>query len=133
MTVNKGRSKTRRSRAARPTTRTIVDVIHSAEKERRMISERTRSALASRKLQGTKLGNPTSAGQAAAAGREIQTRAADQFAKSIRPMIASLRKAGVTSLRGLATALNNRGVRTARGGDWQVSSVRNVMARASAS
>ena len=41
-----------------------------AEKERRQISERTRAALASRKLQGTKLGNPTSAGQAAAAGRE---------------------------------------------------------------
>ena len=32
-----------------------------AEKERRQISDRTRSALASRKLQGTKLGNPTSA------------------------------------------------------------------------
>ena len=43
-----------------------------AEKERRQISERTRAALASRKLQGTKLGNPTSAGQAAAAGREVQ-------------------------------------------------------------
>src|SRR6266850_7312776 len=38
-----------------------------AEKERRQISERTRAALASRKLQGTKLGNPTSAGRAAAA------------------------------------------------------------------
>ena len=33
------------------------------KKERRQISERTRSALASRSLQGTKLGNPTSAGQ----------------------------------------------------------------------
>ena len=35
-----------------------------AEKERRQISERNRAALASRKLQGTKLGNPTNAGQA---------------------------------------------------------------------
>ena len=45
-------------------------------------------------------------------------------------MIASLQKAGVTSLRGIAIALNNRGVRTARGGEWQVSNVRNVLARA---
>src|SRR3954467_12998072 len=46
-----------------------------AEKERRQISERTKSPLASRKLQGTKLGNPTSAGEAAATGRGVQTRA----------------------------------------------------------
>ena len=100
-----------------------------AEKERRMISERTRGALASRKLQGAKLGNPTSAGRAAAAGRDVQIRAADQFAETIRPIIASLHKAGVTSLRGIAIALNNRGVRTSRGGEWQVSNVRNVLAR----
>jgi DNA invertase Pin-like site-specific DNA recombinase len=61
-----------------------------AEKERRQISERTRSALASRKLQGTKLGNPTSAGQAAATGRDVPTRAADQFAASVLPIISSL-------------------------------------------
>jgi DNA invertase Pin-like site-specific DNA recombinase len=100
-----------------------------AEKERRQISERTKSALASRKLQGTKLGNPTSAGQAAAEGRYVQIRAADQFADSIRPMIASLKKAGITSLRGIASALNNRGIRTARGGEWQVSNIRNILAR----
>jgi DNA invertase Pin-like site-specific DNA recombinase len=101
-----------------------------AEKERRQISERTRSALASRKLQGTKLGNPTSAGQAAAAGRDAQTRTADRFAAAIMPTIASLQKSGVTSLRGIAVALNSRGVRTARGGDWEVSNIRNVLARA---
>ena len=100
-----------------------------AEKERRQISERTRAALASRKLQGTKLGNPISASQAAAAGRGVQTRAAQQFAETVLPIIASLQKAGVTSLRGIAIALNDRGVRTARGGRWQVSNVRNVLAR----
>ncbi|WP_342633878.1 recombinase family protein [Mesorhizobium kowhaii] len=35
------------------------------------------------------------------------------------------------SLRGLAIALNNRGVRTARNGQWQVSNVRNILARSS--
>jgi DNA invertase Pin-like site-specific DNA recombinase len=100
-----------------------------AEKERRQISERTKSALASRKLQGTKLGNPTNAGQAAAVGRSVQTLAADRFSASILPIIATLQKSGVTSLRGIAIALNNRSVRTARGGEWQVSNVRNILAR----
>ena len=51
----------------------------------------------------------------------------DQFAETVLPIIASLQKAGVTSLRGIAIALNNRGVRTARGGEWQVSNVRNLL------
>jgi DNA invertase Pin-like site-specific DNA recombinase len=100
-----------------------------AEKERRQISERTRSALASRKLQGKKLGNPTNAGRAAAAGREVQVKSADRFAESVLPMILSLQRSGVTSLRGIVIALNGRGVRTARGGEWQVSNVRNVLGR----
>ena len=99
------------------------------EKERRMISERTRGALASRKLLGAKLGNPTNAGQAAAAGRDVQAKSADRFAETVMPMIAALQKSGVISLRSIAIALNNRGVRTARGGGWQVSNVRNVLAR----
>jgi hypothetical protein len=48
------------------------------------------------------------------------------------PFIASLQKSGVTSLRGMAIALDNRGIRTARGDEWQVSNVRNVLARAMA-
>jgi DNA invertase Pin-like site-specific DNA recombinase len=103
-----------------------------AEKERRQISERTRAALAARKERGTKLGNPRNAGDAAAVGRKAQIEAAGQFAASVLPVIASLRKAGVTSFRGIAAALNCRGVRTARGGRWQVSNVRNLLARASA-
>jgi DNA invertase Pin-like site-specific DNA recombinase len=101
-----------------------------AEKERRQISERTRAALAARKERGTKLGNPRNAGDAAAAGREAQVTAADQFAATVLPVLASLQKAGLTSYRGIAAALNWRGVRTARGGRWQVSNVRNLLARA---
>ena len=40
-----------------------------AEKERRLIAERTRSALAQRKAQGARLGNPRNAKEAAALGR----------------------------------------------------------------
>jgi hypothetical protein len=42
-----------------------------AEKERRLISERTKAALASRKTTGMKLGNPTNTAQAAAKGRQV--------------------------------------------------------------
>lgn len=56
---------------------------------------------------------------------------ADRFAASILPVIEQLQCAGISSYRGIAEALNNRGVRTARGGRWQVSNVRNIIARGS--
>ncbi|PAP95447.1 recombinase family protein [Mesorhizobium wenxiniae] len=102
-----------------------------AEKERRMISERTKAALASRKTTGMKLGNPSNAADAAANGRKISVDEADRFAQTVLPIIASIQRSGIASLRGLAIALNNRGVRTARGGRWQVSNVRNILARQS--
>jgi len=100
-----------------------------AEKERRQISERTRAALAGRKERGAKLGNPRNGRSAAQAGRQAQIVNAEQFAAGVLPIIAKLREAGVTSYRGIAVALNGRGVRTARGGHWQVSNVRNLLAR----
>jgi DNA invertase Pin-like site-specific DNA recombinase len=101
-----------------------------AEKERRQISERTRAALAARKERGTKLGNSRNAADAALSGRQVQIVAADQFAATVLPIISNLQKAGVTSYRGIAAALNGRRIRTARGGRWQVSNVRNLLARA---
>jgi DNA invertase Pin-like site-specific DNA recombinase len=100
-----------------------------AEKERRLISDRTRAALSSRKTQGAKLGNPRNTAEAAAKGRLISIRGAERFAESIMPIVQAIQRSGVTSLRGLAIALNNRSVRTARGGQWQVSNVRNLLAR----
>jgi DNA invertase Pin-like site-specific DNA recombinase len=101
-----------------------------AEKERRQISERTRAALAARKQRGTKLGNPINPSEAAAAGRQAQVVAAEEFAATVLPTIALLQKAGVTGYRGMAAALNGCGVWTARGGRWQVSNVRNLITRA---
>ncbi len=100
-----------------------------AEKERRLISERTKAALASRKTNGAKLGNKTNSAEAAAKGRAVSISEADRFAETVLPIIASIQRSGITTLRGLAIALNNRGVRTARNGHWQVSNVRNILAR----
>jgi Resolvase, N terminal domain len=101
-----------------------------AEKERRLIGERTRSALAARKAQGAKLGNPRNAPMAAAAGRAVQIADADKFAANVLPIVNSVRASGINDLRGIAQALNDRGVRTARGGRWHVSNVKNVIDRA---
>jgi DNA invertase Pin-like site-specific DNA recombinase len=100
-----------------------------AEKERRLIGERTKAALAFRKAQGIKLGNPINAAAAANKGRLMSIYEADRFASSLLPALRSIKQSGVTNYRGIALALNNRGVRTVRGGRWQVSNVRNVLAR----
>lgn len=51
-----------------------------AEKERRLISERTKAALAVRKSTGTKLGNPVNIRQAGEAGRAALAAGADTHA-----------------------------------------------------
>jgi DNA invertase Pin-like site-specific DNA recombinase len=103
-----------------------------AEKERRLIGERTKSALAARKAQGARLGNPRNAREAAALGRRVQVADAHAFAANVLPIVESLRASGIRDLRRLAAALNDRGVRTARGARWHVSNVKNLIDRTSA-
>jgi DNA invertase Pin-like site-specific DNA recombinase len=103
-----------------------------AEKERRLIAERTKAALGARKAQGTRLGNRTNPSQAAALGRQAQIAEAERFAANILPVIAAIQSSGIATLAGIAEALNNRGLRSARGGKWHVSAVRNLLARADA-
>jgi len=45
------------------------------------------------------------------------------------PIVASIRASGAITLAGIAVALNARGIRTARGGRWHVSTVQNLLAR----
>jgi len=100
-----------------------------AQKERAMIAERTRAALAQKKARGALLGNRTNLAQAQAKGTTATRKAADGFAANVLPIIHQLRAAGVTSLRTMTAALNARGVKTARGGEWHVTTVRNLLLR----
>ncbi len=102
-----------------------------AEKERRMISERTRAALAARKRQGARLGNPTNLDEAGRAGAVATAMEARRFAENVAPVIRQVQGSGVTSLRGIAAVLDARGIRTARGGRWAATQVRAVLARCS--
>ena len=108
-----------------------------AEEERRKISERTRAALQAAKQRGTKLGGWR--GHApieglhligSAAASQARTRKATQVAFSMATQIEDLREEGITSLNGLAEALNARGTPTPRGtGKWTATSIRRVLAR----
>jgi hypothetical protein len=55
---------------------------------------------------------------------------ADRHAANVLPIIREAQKAGATTLRQIAEALNARGVATARGGQWYAQSVANILERA---
>jgi len=88
-----------------------------AEHEREMISERTKAALRAAKAPGTRLGNPQLA-KAAKRGTAAVKENAKQFAANVLPIIEEIGRAGFTSHNAIAAKLNERNVRTARGGTW---------------
>jgi hypothetical protein len=105
-----------------------------AQKERELISERTRAALAAAKARGVTLGGDggyrsrTAPDTAAAA--LVQARTADQAAHRLLLEVETLRGSGVTACQGLARALTERGVPTPRGGgNWTHTTVAGVLAR----
>ena len=51
------------------------------------------------------------------------------FVANVMPVIDGVRAAGVVTLKGIADALNARGVRTFRGGRWGPTLVRRILLR----
>jgi DNA invertase Pin-like site-specific DNA recombinase len=106
-----------------------------AQAEREAISRRTKEALAVAKARGVKLGNPNGAealrraGKGGAPLRAAVSRNTKSHARDLAPVLADLKAQGITSLRGIAEALNDRGMLTRRGGRWWVSNVRNLLVR----
>jgi DNA invertase Pin-like site-specific DNA recombinase len=110
-----------------------------AEQEREALSQRTRDALAAKKAQGVKLGNPrpetltfndrkTARAAAKKAGAAVRKQA-DEFAALILPLLDG-ELAGLSN-NAAAGVLNSRGVKAARGGRWTARSVLNLKARIS--
>jgi DNA invertase Pin-like site-specific DNA recombinase len=100
-----------------------------AEHEREMISQRTRAALAAAKSRGVRLGNRSNIKVAQDRSRAARMAQADQFASNILPVVLQIRAAGVKTLNGIAEALNARGLRTPRGGEWQAVQVKRIIER----
>jgi Recombinase len=93
------------------------------------VTTRTRQALAAAKERGVTLCSPKLHEVRKTAVASIQAEA-DKHAANVLPIIREAQKAGATTLREIAEALNARGVATARGGQWYAMSVKNMLDRA---
>ena len=101
-----------------------------AEKERRLISERTKAALAIRKASGSKLGNPINIREAGDIGRASAMAEADEQVRRLLPVLRAVRNEGAHTLAAITSAFNDRKLPTPRGAQWHVSTVANLLARA---
>lgn len=104
-----------------------------AEEEARMISARTKAALAAAKARGVKLGGdrgyrpeagPDDAARAAAV--DARQRKAAMFAFNLLPKVQAMRDTGA-SLREIARALDAEGLPTPQGAAWTATAVRRVL------
>jgi DNA invertase Pin-like site-specific DNA recombinase len=76
-----------------------------AEKERRLISERTKAALAAKRETGIKIGNPHNIAAAGALGRQTLIDEADKFAAGLVAVVQAIRATGATTLAAISSAL----------------------------
>lgn len=104
-----------------------------AQEEREMISARTKAALAAAKARGRVLGGWRGGPvvDQAKGVKALQTQA-DRFAAGLRPMVEEWRREGLTYSQ-IAEALTDRSIKTARGGAWNASRVREILSRTPAS
>ena len=113
-----------------------------AQHEAEATSKRTKEALQAAKVRyaiegkGRRLGNPNGAAalRRKAKGNTAAVSAikakADKHAMNLKPVIEALKAEGITSLGGIAKALNERGMLTPRNGKWHKTSVSHLLARA---
>ena len=101
-----------------------------AQDEAERTSARTKAALAAAKARGTKLGghrgySPNDMDRSKAA--QAKAMKAVEDAQRVKPTIDVLALEGVTSLGGIARALNDQGITTAQGKLWQATTVKRVL------
>lgn len=94
-----------------------------AEHEREMISKRTKEALAVAKARGTKLGNPRPNMEKMWSQWSSQAQAVRE---RVYPLARQMKDGGMT-LAQIAQSLNDRGVKTYRGGSWHASTVGRLL------
>lgn len=95
------------------------------EKERKMIGQRTKAALASRVGTGV-LGNKTNLAEAQAKGNATNAAKAAAFAAKMLPLINDL-KAKAMTLDQIAAELNDRFIPTFNGKEWHKSTISRLM------
>ncbi|SHN72100.1 recombinase family protein [Bradyrhizobium erythrophlei] len=103
-----------------------------AEHEARMISDRTRAALAAAKVRGVRLGgfrNRAGTCNDLARARATRTDKAVRRAFDLRTTIQEIQNNGAHSLCAVASGLNQRGITAPRGGVWRAAQVKRVLSR----
>ena len=105
-----------------------------AEEEARMISARTKAALAAAKARGVRLGNPNlraGSREQARIANAVKSGRAQARAADVLPLIEQARRAGAITLQQLADALAARGVPTpsGRGKRWHPVQVGRIVGR----
>jgi len=101
-----------------------------AESERDATSARTKAALKAAKARGVKLGSPKAA-ETAIAAAAINSARARERARNIIAIIQDIERSGVSTLAGVAAALESRGVKTPRGNvNWHPSQVAHIRSMA---
>jgi DNA invertase Pin-like site-specific DNA recombinase len=105
-----------------------------AEHEAAMISARTKAALGAARARGVVLGGDRG-NIAAQARRGAKASAVKRMAKAsnrandLLPVIRAAQADGAESLRQIADVLNDRGIKTARGGEWSAVQVQRVLSK----
>jgi len=99
-----------------------------AEKEKNMISERTKNALKMVRARGIKLGNPNPELSVIKMNEGARKGRID-FKKRIVPVINEIKSTGIKTLQGVADCLNRRGISTRNGKQWYPTQIRNLLVR----
>ena len=97
-----------------------------AEKEKNMISERTKNALKMVKARGIKLGNPNPELSVIKMNEGARKGRID-FKNKIIPIINEIKSTGIKTLQGMADCLNRRGISTRNGKQWYPTQIRNLL------
>lgn len=109
-----------------------------AQKEREMISQRTKAALAAAKARGKALGgfreDARVTDEARRKAAKMKAEASARKAEDLMPTIKAVQAEGASSLRQIAAALTAKGIPTPGGGSgaWNAAQVQRVLARATA-
>lgn len=100
-----------------------------AQAESKMISDRTKAAMAAAKARGVRFGSPqnlTHKDEGRAKGRAVRSQKAQARAQDLSPILVDLQAQGL-SVNAMARSLNERGLSTSRGGKWTATQVSRVL------
>ena len=114
---------------AQQTELSLADFLIGLRSKKVTLQERNKLLTEAAKARGVSLGNPKLHVARRGAVEAVKAEA-DRYAANVLPHIREAQKAGASTLRQIAEALNARGIPTARGGQWYAQSVANILERA---